>query len=305
MCKGISVSIAALTALLLGTAPVLAGDATRIAAAPQASAPATAVPIATQQDHRTKLEMAAQLGMLDAQVRLAHMYVTGEGVERDHAKAFDLYRKIANDNADISPRDTKASAVANAFVTLAGYYRNGIARHVRADRKMSRNLLSHAAGYLGDSKAQHLLAQDYLSGEFTPRNASLAIGWLIIASKKRHAGAQALLGTLLWTGAKDIRRQPLKGLAFLELARQNAAGVEAEDVAKMHGAAFAEAQEHERKGAARYVTMWQERMGNPLHVASATGSQSEPQTGSLAVNPDGLGQVGFTNVGLETAGPAR
>src|SRR3712207_6113044 len=68
------------------------------------------------------LSFAAENGHPAATWKLGRMYATGDGVREDDAKALELFSKVANDYADGNPRGPDAAYVADAFVTLGGYY---------------------------------------------------------------------------------------------------------------------------------------------------------------------------------------
>jgi TPR repeat protein len=169
------------------------------------------------------LEYAAEHGVLGAQLKLARIYASGNGVSKDNGRAFYFYRQIANQRADISPRSPVSKYVAEAFVALGKYYVDGIpSAQVPDDPVRAVNLFRHAASYFGDADAQYQLARLYLDGDGVEKNVGLAINWLATAAKKQHAEAQATLGELLWRGSDDVRQRRARGLALIMLAHENA-----------------------------------------------------------------------------------
>ena len=161
--------------------------------------------------------------MLGAQLKLARIYASGNGVNKDNGKAFYFYRQIANQRADISPLSPVSRYVAEAFVALGEYYVDGIpSAQVPQDPVRAANLFRHAASYFGDADAQYQLARLYLDGDGVEKNVGLAINWLATAAKKQHAEAQATLGELLWRGSDDVRQRRARGLALIMLAHENA-----------------------------------------------------------------------------------
>ena len=169
------------------------------------------------------LEYAAEHGVLGAQLKLARIYASGNGVNKDNGKAFYFYRQIANQRADISPLSPVSRYVAEAFVALGEYYVGGIpSAQVPQDPVRAANLFRHAASYFGDADAQYQLARLYLDGDGVEKNVGLAINWLATAAKKQHAEAQATLGELLWRGSDDVRQRRARGLALIMLAHENA-----------------------------------------------------------------------------------
>lgn len=169
------------------------------------------------------LEYAAEHGVLGAQLKLARLYASGNGVSKDSGKAFYFYRQIANQRADISPLSPVSKYAAEAFVALGEYYVTGIpSAQVPEDPVRAANLFRHAASYFGDADAQYQLARLYLDGEGVEKNVGLAINWLATAAKKQHPEAQATLGELLWRGSDDVRQRRARGLALIMLAHANA-----------------------------------------------------------------------------------
>ena len=168
------------------------------------------------------LKYAAEHGVLGAQLKLARIYASGNGVSKDSGKAFYFYRQIANQRADISPLSPVSKYVAEAFVALGKYYVAGIpSAQVPDDPVRAVNLFRHAASYFGDADAQYQLACLYLDGEGVGKNVGLAINWLATAAKKQHAEAQATLGELLWRGSDEVRQRRARGLALIMLAHEN------------------------------------------------------------------------------------
>lgn len=219
------------------------------------------------------LGVAAEGGVIGARLKLADIYARGAGVKADPVKAFEYYRSIADQYADISPRHPIAPYVAKAFVALGGYYRTGIpGRDLAANPVRAARLFHHAASYFGDAEAQYQLARMYLTGEGVNRNPRLAVNWLANASQKQHAASQALLGDLLWRGIDDIERQPLKGLALLTLARRNAAGSEdAEWIEEVSSKALAQAEPSQLELASKLYDKWRGPADRAPNMVSAPG----------------------------------
>jgi len=265
---GILIAIAALALPAGGSG---AGEASKLASAENSQPLRIAAVSGSGASHGPiDLELAAKRGGLEAMLKLARKYASGGGVPGSRGKAFNLYQRIVDDNAEIRASDKASSRVAQAFVALGNYYRTGIpGTAIKADMRRALALIWHAASYLGDAEAQCTLAQMFLDGDGIARNGHLAVNWLANAAKKRHARAQAILGDLLLRGAPDIHRQPLKGLALLTLARQNA-GTKKE--ALWIDGLLADAGERtsaaERAGAAELVVLWEPDFGRQVETAS-------------------------------------
>jgi TPR repeat protein len=217
-----------------------------------------------------RLEAEARKGVFSAQMRLARIYSQGRGTPRNDAKAFLYYRQVADQNADIDIYHPAAKYVAEAFRALAGYYRSGVpALNLAPDRVREGQLLQQGASYFQDPIAQFRLARMYLKGDGVTRNATIGVRWLVNASRKRYAPAQAVLGDLLWDG-KVVKSSPGEGLALLALAKDNAAPKDARWIAALCDKAMAEANESQIKIAqevlARFEKLYRLKAGDALRI---------------------------------------
>jgi TPR repeat protein len=173
------------------------------------------------------------------------MYAEGDGVAEDRLKAFHYFSRIADRHADDNPQSPHAPFVANAFVALGIYYRDGIpGTDVKPDISRAVNLFTYAASYFGDADAQHELGRLYLEGEGVARDLMRAARWLTLAARKNHRGAQATLGDLLFRGEGTLRHVT-RGLTWLELARRAAVGRD-KWILRLHERAFAQAPKADR-----------------------------------------------------------
>jgi len=310
MYKWLTSFVVALVGVSLAGGVILAGNVERIASASRTSTQKlAAVETGKAISPMSALKQAAERGELDAQFKLARMYAAGEGMPRSQLKAFDLFQQIVDTYAEVRPRDARASRVARAFVALGNYYRTGIqGSAIKANKHRAASLLWHAASYLGDAEAQCDLALMYLNGEGVPRSGRLAVNWLTNAAKKRHAKSQALLGDLLWRGARDVRRQPIKGLALLTIAGQNATDeAQARWIETLRFSALAHSQAHERAGAIQLAARWQSSIGQPSASVSApeisTAKPQQPVTDEAGAAPQTNRVEGITKIGMDATAP--
>jgi len=171
------------------------------------------------------LEDAADAGQPMAMWQLGTMYENGEGVDKDPAKAFGYFAQIANQHADAAPKGVEADIVAQSFVKVGDYYREGLPdAGIPADADRSHALLLHAATYFGDADAQYRVGQLYLDAEEMGVSPLQSARWFSLAARKGHCPAQAQLGDLVFKGADGIAAQPVEGLMWLTIARQRCAG---------------------------------------------------------------------------------
>ncbi len=89
--------------------------------------------------------------------------------------------------------------------------------------------------------AQIELAGLLINGDGVTKNTRVAAQWLLSASRKGHAPAQAMLGDLLWRGGDGVKRVAGDGLGLLAIARRNAVGEDKAWVDKMFETARSEA----------------------------------------------------------------
>jgi uncharacterized protein len=200
------------------------------------------------------LEYASEQGVIAAQWKLARMYAEGDGVEQSDLRAFEYFSRIADAHADDVLGTPQARFVANSFVALGHYYRDGIpASDVRRDLGRARHMYAYAAMYFGDPDAQYHLARLMLDGN-GPRDPLQAAKWLKVAANKGQYQAQAVLGRLLFTGEAGVSRQAARGLMWLTLARSNAP---AETwIADLYASAIKQSTEEERAAAGTYLEHW-------------------------------------------------
>ncbi|MCK0198861.1 sel1 repeat family protein [Ancylobacter sp. 6x-1] len=200
------------------------------------------------------LRYAAEQGHPGAQWKLGRMYADGEGVARDQMKAFDYFTQIANMHADDNPSAPQARFVADAFVALGSYYLSGIPNSkVRRDLGRARDMFAYAASYFGDPDAQYQLARLYIDGNGVQRDPRFAARWLGLAAQKGQYQAQAALGSLLFKGDEGIPRQAARGLMWLTLARDGAAGPNDKWIVDLYDDAFNAANSDERAMALVYL----------------------------------------------------
>jgi len=153
------------------------------------------------------------------------MYENGEGVDKNPAKAFGYFAQIANQHADASPRGVEADIVAQSFVKVGDYYKNGLPdAGIPVDAARSHALLLHAATYFGDADAQYRVGLLYTQENELGINPLQSARWFSLAARKGHCPAQAHLGDMVFNGVEGIEAQPVEGLMWLAIAQERCAG---------------------------------------------------------------------------------
>ena len=200
------------------------------------------------------LEYAAEHGHPIAQWKLGRMFADGDQVGRDEARAFRYFEDLVENHSDDSLGTPLARYVANAFVTLGGYYVAGIANSaIKANPQRARDLFAYASSFFGDAAAQYRLGQMLLEGQGGPKDPWQAARWLKLSADKGYYQAQALLGVTLFKG-QGIPRQVARGLMYLTIARDTAP--QDKSIADLHAAAFAAASDDDRAVALTYLESW-------------------------------------------------
>ena len=120
-----------------------------------------------------------------AQVNLAQMYATGQGVPQEPLKAIELYRLAAEQD------------MANAQFTLGLIYDEG--RGVAQDYAEAARWYRRAAGR-GVATAQFNLGVMFEKGQGVPQNYALAYEWYLLAANQGDANARNNLGVLYQLG---------------------------------------------------------------------------------------------------------
>ena len=125
------------------------------------------------------LFQAAAEGNAIAQDKLGMMYVTGKGVPKDDAKAFEWFQKAA------------AQGYALAQYDLGYMYAAG--RGVPKDDAKAFEWYQKAAAQ-GNASAQNFLGVMYASGQGVPKDDTKAFEWYLKAAEQGNSDAKNELG---------------------------------------------------------------------------------------------------------------
>ncbi len=159
---------------------------------------------------------AAEKGQLGASWKLGRMYAEGDGVKRNDFEAFKFFLDIAS--RDVEPGSPDAPYISDALVAIAAYLKRGIpGTNIKANPVASRDYYMRAAATYRNPTAQFEMGKMFLVGDGMRRNVKQAGRWLQLATEKGHAGAQALLGNLLYQSGKAVQ-----GLALMTAALERA-----------------------------------------------------------------------------------
>ncbi len=186
---------------------------------------------------------AAERGHAGARWKLAQMYAQGDGVKPDEYQAFRMFEDIVQQGAE--PGSPDAAFVSSALVELGNYLCKGIpGTPVHENKGAARELYSQAALNFGNSEAQFRLGRMLYDGEGGPENQQQAGRWFSLAAQKGHAGAEAMLGNILFQSGRVV-----KGLAMLTDALERATANDRAWIQDLQERAFSLAPEAERRTA--------------------------------------------------------
>ncbi len=225
------------------------------------------------------LEAAAKTWPSTGQFYIARIYADNEGAYTDHAKAYQIFKKLSDDLQDVDPDDEdQAPIAAKALTAVSGYLRSGLAEAgLKPDVAAADRALQRAALTFNNEDAQFELAKVLLRGE----GPDIALGgaddpsskiengrhWLSRLSRQGHAGAQAFLADLLWRG-KFVRKDPIAALNLIDVAVANAPANERVWIEDIYQNIFCNAGEGVRQQATGQVADWHDRYGRHQEARS-------------------------------------
>jgi TPR repeat protein len=212
-----------------------------------------------------------ELNKFFAEFYLARIYSDNASAFANHAKAYMLFQKFADNNADVDPDDgQRAPFVAKALTALAGYLRDGIREiGLAPDQERAVDYLHHAAAF-GDKDAQFELAKAYLGGVSTPEDIKRGMHYLSVLTEESYPGAQAYLADLLWRG-RYVKRDERRALALIRMAVENAPEHERIWIEDIYQNIFCGTTSGTRKQADGIVAVWRKMFSRPSNTADRSG----------------------------------
>ncbi len=200
------------------------------------------------------LKYAAAGGESLARWKLGRMYADGDGVPRDDYKAYRYFLEIVDTYDEDTANWREKSVVASAFVAVGLFNLKGIpGDKLQADPEEALRLFLYAATRFSDSNAQYQLARLYHDGApGVPKSRMQAARWLNLAAEKNHVESQALLGQMLFTG-DGVPAQRARGLMWMALAREGAAGKTQDWIQTQYEKAIGAANDNDRQAALVYL----------------------------------------------------
>ncbi len=219
----------------------------------------------------------ANRGDVFAQWRLGNMHRKGTGVERNAGKAFDYYRRCAEQHRETSRYTEHTRVTVDCYVQLAHYFRTGIkSAKIKRNLPHALKLYKFTATHFGHPGAQYSIGRMYLTGKGLRKNVSKGLRWLNLSAQKRYAPAQAQLGEIYWAG-KGVKPNRVRGLMWYMLAQENAdPGIE-KPIIDRYNDVYGSSNDKERNRAQTMVAGWNERFPAPGGPVRARSTIIEPR----------------------------
>ena len=195
---------------------------------------------------------------------LARIYSESAGAIADHAKAFVLFRKIADENAEVDPSENqRAPFVARALIALASYTRTGLKDiNLEANPRRATDSLYHAANFFGDRDAQLELAKTYLGGEASKDDVRRGMHYLSALTEESVPAAQATLAEMFWRG-RHVKQDDERALALITMAAENAPAHERMWIEDTYHSIYCAATVGTRKMAEGLIARWRNVFARP------------------------------------------
>ncbi len=199
-----------------------------------------------------------------AEYYLARIYSDTTSGQTNHAKAFMLYRKLADEHAEVDPdEDYRAPFVAKSLIMLAGYTRSGVRDlHMAANPRKAASFLHHAALFFGDKEAQVELAKLYLGGDRTRDDVRRGLHYLSTLSEQSYPAAQALLAEQLWIG-EHVKVDQRRALALITMAAESAPAHDRIWIEETYHSMFCAASQATREEADGLMARWRKMFAAP------------------------------------------
>lgn len=208
------------------------------------------------------LEFAAAQNLFLGTYYLAVAYADSNSAYTDHGKAYMLFKRIANEHADVDPdHDARAPYVARSLTALAKYVRGGLpGMGLRASPGLAVEYLNHAAVFFNDEDAQFELSKMQINGDGVQPDVARGRHWLAVLAENGHAGAQAFLADLYWRG-KYVTKNPVRALTLISIAAKNAPASDQVWIDDIYQNIYCGAPQGVREQATGMVAEWDVRYG--------------------------------------------
>lgn len=195
------------------------------------------------------LKYAAENGNSAAQWKLARVYQTGDGVQKNPIQAFKIYKELADKSAYAAPNSESWQYAGHALLALGHYYKSGIPNSsIVPDKTKAKMMYTTSAHIYRLPDAQFELGRMQIGNHKNPFEVKLGIRNLGLAYQKGHPGSEAILGQMIFEG-ENMDRDPVRGLYMIGNAKCRARDNDLEWISQIHDEVFALAKPEERTSA--------------------------------------------------------
>lgn len=203
-----------------------------------------------------------------AEFYLARIFSDSTTVHTDHAKAYMLYQRIADENADMDPDDLKrAPFVGKALTSVAIYVKDGLPEiALKPDLDRAVEYLRHAASMFNEMDAQFELSKIQISGDEPERKQGLH--YLQKLARESHPGAQAVFADLLYRG-RFLKQDKAQAFAMIQMAIENASASDRIWIEDIYQNIFCGSSNDVRAQSKGYVADWRRAFARPRAVVEA------------------------------------
>ncbi|MGQ0457688.1 MAG: tetratricopeptide repeat protein [Hyphomicrobium sp.] len=217
---------------------------------------------------------------------LARIYADNDGAYTNHAKAYELFKQLADQLRDVDPDDSEMAPIAAMSLTaVSSYVRRGLPEaKVKPDVEAADSELQRAALFFNNEDAQFEMAKVFLRGEGpdiklgveADPSSKVVAGrhWLSKLSRKGHPGAQAFLADLLWRG-KFVDKDPATALNLIDVAVANAPAHERVWIEDIYQNIYCNAGEGVREQATGRVAEWRDNYGRDQEAPASKDGLEE------------------------------
>lgn len=218
-----------------------------------------------------------------AEFYLARIFSDSTTVHTDHAKAYMLYQRIADENADMDPDDmSRAPFVGKALTSVAIYVKDGLPEiALKPDLERAVEYLRHAATMFNEMDAQFEMSKIQIGGDEAERRQGLH--FLQKLARESHPGAQAVFADLLFRG-KYAKQDKAQAFAMIQMAVENAASSDRIWIEDIYQNIFCGSPSDVRAQSQGYVANWRRTFARPRPVveAPAVGPQRRAELATPA-----------------------
>jgi hypothetical protein len=199
-----------------------------------------------------------------AEFYLARIYAEAAGGVANRAKAYMLFRKLADENLNVDPDDPeRAPFVAKALIALADFARAGVREiDLPASPRRAIDYLNHAAVFFGDKEAQFELARAYLGDGAAGHDVKRGLHYLSVLTEESYPAAQALLAELLWRG-RHVKKDEQRALALATMAVENAPPHERMWIEDTYASIWCATAQGQRREAEGFIARWRRLFARP------------------------------------------